>query len=415
MASARLAPRCTGHLGELPAHPQGGVQRGHRVLEDHGEFGAEPWVRAQVVPVEAEGSGRDPARVRHQVRQRQRAQALAGSRFADQADGLARADVQRDPAYRLPPAGERHPQVAGPDQSPAVVLDGRFVRCSRLLRRRLRCLWRPSATGLCEHLADQPEHQPRQDDGRAGRQGGRRIHEDAVQLFVEQPPPVVLRRLYAEAEEGEAGEGDQDAPCRLGGEQHRRFGDVGQQMTYHHPEPAHAEDPGGRDVVGTRDRRRQVLHQPRHGRDHGQPHGEHRAGAAHPEDRGEEEQEQQPRKGHQHTHGRGDQPPEAPSHDRRGDTEQQPAADSDHGGHQGEPQSQPGGHHDPGGDVPAELVRAQQMGGAAALVDRVGVDLRGPVAEQHGAEYGDQRDQQAGGERGDADRRPEGTPEPVPQ
>ena len=90
-------------LADLSTDGQHGVQRGHRVLEDHGDVVAAHLAHVvlleleQVAAVEHHLAADDPAgRLRNQPHQRQRADALAATRLADQAERLALVQRERD-------------------------------------------------------------------------------------------------------------------------------------------------------------------------------------------------------------------------------------------------------------------------------------------------------------------------------
>src|SRR5450631_867854 len=92
------------HFGELHADPQVRCQRAHRILEDHGEFGA-PYpverVRCETKnfpSVEAHTAAR-PGIPRQKPHRRHEHLGLAGSRFADDAEALARGHRQRHVAH----------------------------------------------------------------------------------------------------------------------------------------------------------------------------------------------------------------------------------------------------------------------------------------------------------------------------
>ena len=99
-------------LGNLHAHGQRRVQRRHRLLEDHGDgvaaHGAHGGIveLEEVLPVEDHLAAFDAAGRRgDQAHDGQRGHALARPRLADDGDGLARIDVERDLVDRgEPPA-----------------------------------------------------------------------------------------------------------------------------------------------------------------------------------------------------------------------------------------------------------------------------------------------------------------------
>ncbi len=100
-------------LGDLVAGGEHGVQRGHRLLEDHRDVGAADAAhrgvgRARqvehlaVAAAEGHAAVDDPAAaVFHQPHQRQRGHGLARARFADDGQRLAALDVEREAAHRV--------------------------------------------------------------------------------------------------------------------------------------------------------------------------------------------------------------------------------------------------------------------------------------------------------------------------
>jgi hypothetical protein len=117
-------------LADLVADRQDGVERGHRVLEDHRDLSPTQVSklllrhREQVAAVEGGAAARDPARrLRDQAEQRHHGDALARTGLADDADGLTRVDLVADVADRVDDT------VLGPE------LDGQaFDLEQRLLR-----------------------------------------------------------------------------------------------------------------------------------------------------------------------------------------------------------------------------------------------------------------------------------------
>ena len=114
---------------EVPAHPFGQlhadaehrIERGHRFLEDHGDLAtAHPGDLVlveveQIATLEADAPAGDPARVRDEAQNRERAHRFAAAGFADQGDRLAGIDRIGDPVDRLD-----HP-VAATELDPEVV------------------------------------------------------------------------------------------------------------------------------------------------------------------------------------------------------------------------------------------------------------------------------------------------------
>ncbi len=93
---------CHQHLGELLAHAQVGVERGHRVLEDHRDPVAahrlQPRLRGahEILSVEEDAAAGDAPRLRHEAQQREAGHALARARLAHHAEDLAAIDRERD-------------------------------------------------------------------------------------------------------------------------------------------------------------------------------------------------------------------------------------------------------------------------------------------------------------------------------
>ena len=83
------------HLHDLLADAQDGVQRGHRLLEDHGHADRAQFAhlrlrqRQQVPPLKRDGPARDAQRLRQQPHDRKRGHRLARAGFADKAHRLA--------------------------------------------------------------------------------------------------------------------------------------------------------------------------------------------------------------------------------------------------------------------------------------------------------------------------------------
>ena len=89
-------------LGDLIADTMDRIHRGHRVLEDHRDlFPAEPLqfplLQVEQVAAPVENLSRQPgARTAREAEDRQRCHALAGARFADDAEHLAGLDLEAD-------------------------------------------------------------------------------------------------------------------------------------------------------------------------------------------------------------------------------------------------------------------------------------------------------------------------------
>ena len=91
-------------LRQLATDPMHGVQRRHGFLEDHRDAVAADVAHAlrgqawQAGPLETDVAPRyAPGRLRQEAHDRQRGDTLAATRLADDAEGLARLDVEADP------------------------------------------------------------------------------------------------------------------------------------------------------------------------------------------------------------------------------------------------------------------------------------------------------------------------------
>src|SRR5215472_16819382 len=77
-------------LGDLIADGEGGIERGHRLLEDHGDVAASPLAQlrsrkpAQIDPLEQYLAAQDAARrARHKAHDRERRHAFSTAALAD--------------------------------------------------------------------------------------------------------------------------------------------------------------------------------------------------------------------------------------------------------------------------------------------------------------------------------------------
>src|SRR5579883_1839774 len=89
------------HLDDLVAHREGRVERGHRLLKDHGDLVAAPLAHLrrleleEVDALEQDLAAGNPARrPRDQAHDRERRHALAAAGFADDAESAA--SLQRE-------------------------------------------------------------------------------------------------------------------------------------------------------------------------------------------------------------------------------------------------------------------------------------------------------------------------------
>ena len=90
------------HLGDLPADRRQRIERRHRLLEDHGDAlaaQAAPFGRRRVLDllsVEHDPTAAQRQRPLEQAHDGERRDALSAARLADQPEGLAAADLERD-------------------------------------------------------------------------------------------------------------------------------------------------------------------------------------------------------------------------------------------------------------------------------------------------------------------------------
>jgi hypothetical protein len=89
-------------FGDLASHRVDGVERGHRLLEDHRDLptakGTHRWLGKfeQILPCEKDPAAVDRARRWNEPHDRERGDGLAGTGFADDRDGASFGDVERD-------------------------------------------------------------------------------------------------------------------------------------------------------------------------------------------------------------------------------------------------------------------------------------------------------------------------------
>ncbi len=95
------------HLGNLFPDGKHGIERGHRLLEDHGDalaadrLPAAPIEPEQGLALEGQAFGREARVLWLQPHHRERSEALAAAGFADDGDDLPRVDRQRQAVHGL--------------------------------------------------------------------------------------------------------------------------------------------------------------------------------------------------------------------------------------------------------------------------------------------------------------------------
>ena len=268
------------------------------------------------------------------------------------------------------------------------------------------------AEALGDGLPEEVERQAGHEHGDPRGQCGSRVDVDRADAVVQQATPVVARRLDAEAEEGESGEGQQRSPGADRGVDDQRLTDVRKHVAQHDPHPPHADRARDRHVVPGRHAGDEGLRQPPDGGRSRQSDGQHRALGADSEDHREEEREQESRERDREVdRRRRDTPGAAAEQERRG-AEHEPDDHRDGRGEQRELDRQPGRDEDSVEDVSTQVVRAGPVFRGRAGEDVAGVDRVGLVGPQDRCEDGERQHDDHEHRRRDADRRAE-HPEPA--
>ena len=108
-------------LGHLAACREHGIERAHRLLEDHADLRAAQRAHLglrqgqQLAPLESDAAAGDLAGGRHQTHDAQRRHALAATRLADQAEDAAGLERERHPVDgpgRTGGGGKDHAEIA---------------------------------------------------------------------------------------------------------------------------------------------------------------------------------------------------------------------------------------------------------------------------------------------------------------
>ena len=215
-----------GHLSELTANPQCGIQRIRRILEYQGHGGAEQAAQlgsrrpAQVTAQVVQSSPGGLPRIGQQLGEGKDGHALAASRFPDDADPLARADIEgevtdgcdhpaggpeenRQPGHLQDRSGRRRGAVDAGGRRGRSGCRGRRGRTKRARRREALPGRHRAEAG--QRLSGQVEGQACQDDKCSGPERGQRVLVDVLQARTEQRSPVIRRRAHPEAKEAQSG------------------------------------------------------------------------------------------------------------------------------------------------------------------------------------------------------------------
>ncbi|MPL91104.1 hypothetical protein SDC9_37167 [bioreactor metagenome] len=361
------------HLGDLPADPHRRVQRGERILEDEGDLAAAHLCQCALGhggkvahPVEQDLPARDARRrAAEQAQDGPAGGRLAAARLADDAEDLARGDVEADPVDRAHDprrAAELGPEVADAEKAHGLSL--------RLQRDR-------------QPLAHKREGDADPDDGEARKHGhpGRLAH--VVDALDDQDAPFRRRRLDTEAEEGQGRH-------RLHRQHHvrhridQRRGDrIRQDMAQEHPQLAEAQHARRLDVFEPGDEDRLAAHDAGIADPVHQEEGDVEVRLARPEHADDGQ--------HQHVERKGPDDIGQP-HQRGIDPAAEEARDkADHGARKhrhedaddrdAQVEHRPG--KDPGEDVTAEIVGAEPVACGRRLhrraeIERIGIPGREP-------------------------------------
>ncbi len=198
-------------LADLPADRHHRIERGHRLLEDHGDLLAADQAHGgsvephEVHAVEAHRTAHDPARrIGDEAHERERRHALAAAGFADDGQRFTALERERHAVHRL------HQPVARVEVGLEVLNlehDALARRCG-LLRFGARCKGgHLEALSRIEHVADGvaqeigPKHHGADRDAREDHEPGRRAHVLGRRLR-EHAAPRWMRLRHAQAKEG---------------------------------------------------------------------------------------------------------------------------------------------------------------------------------------------------------------------
>nr|WP_286276150.1 hypothetical protein [Naasia aerilata] len=267
-------------LGDLRSHPEGRVERDHRLLGDHRDPRAphvpEPRVRHadQLLIAQPDGSRGDPAVLAEEPEERERGDRLPAARFAHEPHDLAREDVEVDALDhgRLGAAGtESDGQPAHREQGARPRLAEVGPRGAQLGAGYDRLL--PGRAGgesgsgeallvsVAQCVAEEAQRQRRDGDDAAGRDEQPRVGLDEGGGLGHHSSPRGRGRRRPEGEEREAGL-DAEGRRREERDLHEQHAaELRQHVVRHDPELAQAGDACGPDVeLGAHRERRAAEH-----------------------------------------------------------------------------------------------------------------------------------------------------------
>jgi hypothetical protein len=216
-------------LADLPLDRVQRIERGHRLLEDHGDLVAADGAQRllvlghQVLAAEQDLPGRMRGRgVGQQLEHRQCRDRLARAGFSHQRHGLAGGDVERhmvDGDHLAPALGEGHRQVADRKQRVA----GQRAHLNVFLR------IEGVANGRFAHEDQQRQHDRQRQEARDAEPGRVEVALALPQQFAERG----RARRQAEAKEVERGQRRDRSVEDEGQEGQRRHHRIGQQVAEH--------------------------------------------------------------------------------------------------------------------------------------------------------------------------------------
>ena len=379
------------HLADLEPHREAGVQRRHRLLEDHGDVAPDDPAprrlgqRAQVDAVEVQDIGLDRGGPGQEAHHGQHGDGLARSGLAHHRHDLARVDRQVDAVDGREGAaagGEADAEVADVEQGH----QERLILGSSASRN-------PSPARL---MATTVTRMAR--PGRVTIQGSERMKLARVG---QHGAPLGRRRLGAETQEAQRRrlqDGVGHAERRLddeGGEAVRQHGDEGEAQA---PHAGHA---GRHHVILVEFPQRRSAHQPDEARQEHDRDGDDGVGEAGPQDRHRQDGEDEGGHRHDDVHQAGDQHVGEVVEGRR---QAQHHADAEGDRHHGEADEQrhPRAVDQAGQDIPPRPVGAEREAPRAAVEGRRRLDgvaelLEGRMRRDQGREDGHEDNEQRNG------------------
>ena len=351
---------------------------------------------------------RHPRIRREEVGNRHGRQRLPGPRLADDADDLARPSAERHAAHGDGTAREGHRQVLdGQHLSPVSALGvvmRRLRQRGNALRPALPSRARLTRRDLGQRLAQHREGHGSEDDRDRRADGDDRRDVDAADPLRQHAAPVVVGRLHGEAQEAEAGHGEERLAHGQRAGEEQRLGDVRKDVPREEPCPADPERPRCRHVVRPDHGRGQRLAEAGERRREREGDPDDGAAGADTDDRGHEDRDEQRGKRDREVDEARQHPPEPLSHERGQRSERDPDEGAEKGREEGERDREARRDENTLEDVATEVVRSERMGEARALIGGVQVEPRGLVRPEHRREHREEHDRRDAGDGEDSDR-----------